>query len=303
MTAEPERASTRVDDLAAALRIVAEVVIFRVRRLEMANLAGAVSIMLVLQLPWREVLWRSAFAAMLNVLVYLNNDFHDVDLDVASPDKDTGKAVFLTQHRRAAVLAQWVLGALLSILAVATSRGLLLVLLAGFGTCFLYSSRLKHTPWLDVVAMTVWGVVMPLSGSPLDHTLGVALALQLGLFSSVFETIQVMRDHGPDARHGVRTTAVVLGVPATLRLARVLMLAVAAYGALVLHPLAGGLSLSALLVRLRPGGAERFWTHVKVAYGVSWLAACGALYVEGHSRGLWLELSRGATLSALAAVR
>jgi hypothetical protein len=74
------------------------------------------------------------------------------------------------------------------------------------------------------------------------------------------------------------------------------MLAVAVYGALVLHPLAGGLALSALFVRLRPGGAERFWTQVKLIYGVSWLAACGALYVEGHSRGLWLELGRDATL-------
>ncbi len=303
MTAEPARASTRVDELAAALRIVYEVVAFRVRRLEMANLAGAVSIMLVLHLPWREVVWRSAFAAMLNVLVYLNNDFHDVDLDVVSPDKDTAKAEFLARHRRAALLAQWVLGALLAALAAATSHGLLLVLVAGFGTCFLYSARLKHTPWLDVVAMTVWGVVMPLSGSPLDLSLGLALALQLGLFSSVFESIQVIRDHDADARQGVRTTAVVLGVPATLRLTRVLMLAVAVYGGLVLHPLAGGLALSALFVRLRPGDAERFWTQVKLVYGVSWLTACGALYVEGHSRGLWLELVREATLSALAAVR
>ena len=297
MTAEPARAST----LAAALRIVYDVVAFRVRRLEMANLAGAVSIMLVLRLPWGELLWRTVFAALLNVLVYLNNDFHDVELDVASPDKDAGKAAFLARHMRQAVLAQWVLGALLIALAAAGSRGLLLVLLAGFGTCFLYSARLKHTAWLDVVAMT--RAVMPLSGSPLDSALGIALALQLGLFSSVFESIQVIRDHDADAAQGVRTTAVAIGAKATLRLSRVLMLCVAAYAALVLHPLAGGLALSALLLRLREGEADRFWTQVKVAYGVSWLVACGALYLEGQSRGLWLELARDATLSALSAVR
>jgi 4-hydroxybenzoate polyprenyltransferase len=299
MTAEPARAST----LAAAARIVYEVVAFRVRRLEMANLAGAVSLMLVLRLPWDQVLWRTAFAALLNVLVYLNNDFHDVELDVASPDKDTAKAVFLLAHPRQALLSQWVLGALLVALAASTSTGLLLVLVAGFGICFLYSARLKHTPGLDVVAMTLWGVVMPLSGSPLDSALGLALALQLGWFSAVFESIQVIRDHDADARQGVRTTAVALGVKRTLWLCRGLMLVVALYAALVLHPLAGGLALAALLLRMREGQAERFWTRVKLVYGVSWLVACGATYAAGHSQGLWLQLGAHSALSMLSAVR
>ena len=299
MTAE----SARTTSLTAALRIVIDVVAFRVRRLEMANLAGAVAIMVVLRLPLFEMAARTAFAALLNVLVYLNNDFHDVALDAESPDKPAGKASFLARHRREALLAQWVLGALCCTLAVATSHGLVLVLVLGFGTCFLYSARLKHMPWLDVLAMAVWGVVMPLSGSPLDRALGLSLALQLGLYSAVFESIQVIRDHDADARQGVRTTAVVLGVPATLWLSRVLMLVVAVYATLVLHPLAGGLSLTALAVRLAPGGAERFWTQVKLVYGVCWLLACGMAFFDGVSSGLWLRLASDATIAGLAGIR
>ena len=45
---------------------------FRVKKLEMANLVAAVAVMLALRLPWPEVAARSAFALLLNLLVYLN---------------------------------------------------------------------------------------------------------------------------------------------------------------------------------------------------------------------------------------
>jgi hypothetical protein len=42
--------------------------------------------------------------------------------------------------------------------------------------------------------MIAWGVAMPLVGSPIENQDGWALALQLGLFSGVFESIRLMRD-------------------------------------------------------------------------------------------------------------
>ena len=63
----------------AALRIVAAVVGYRLRKLEMANLVAALSIAIALRLPWPEVAYRTAFAFFLNALVYLNNDYIDVD--------------------------------------------------------------------------------------------------------------------------------------------------------------------------------------------------------------------------------
>jgi len=285
----------------AALKIVYDVVAFRVRRLEMANLAGAIAIMVVLRLSLWDACVRTLFAALLNVLVYLNNDYHDIALDVRTRDRDTDKSRFLHAHMRAAAAAQWILLGLLWAIALLHSRGLLLVLLAGGGICWAYSVRLKHTPWLDVAAMAAWGLVMPLCGSPLDRTLGLALALQLGLFSAVFETIQVIRDHANDAQLGVRTTAVAIGVRRTLQLGRALMLMCAAYAALVLHPVTGAITLLALPLRLQatPKGAEQLWTRIKLIYGAAFLVACGLLHVAGHSSGLWLQLDRTAVTDML----
>jgi len=269
---------------AAALRIVYQVVAFRVRKLEMANLAGAVAIMVVLRLPLPDLVFRTLFAALLNVLVYLNNDYHDVAIDARAPDKDRDKARYLARHMGAALRAQWILLALLCALALLHSLGLCLVLVAGGGICWLYSKYLKHTPLLDVAAMAGWGVVMPLCGSPLDRPLGIALAVQLGLFSAVFETIQVVRDRESDAQLGVRTSAVVLGTRRTFMLTRGLMVLCAAYGAVVLHPVSGALALGAVLLPMREGEreAQRLWTYVKAIYGGAWLLACAFLYVEGR---------------------
>ena len=62
----------------AGFRIVADTVIYRLRKLEMANLAAAVAIALALKLPLVDIVVRAAFAFALNIVVYLNNDYIDV---------------------------------------------------------------------------------------------------------------------------------------------------------------------------------------------------------------------------------
>lgn len=282
--------------MAAALKILYDVIAFRVRRLEMANLAGAVAIMLVLRLEWSDVLWRTLFGGMLNALIYLNNDYIDVALDVQTPDKDARKVGYLHANMRAALGMQWTLLLVLVGLAAWHSPDLLVVLLMGGGICLAYSSRLKHKPYYDVLAMALWGVAMPLSGCPLDRTLGICMALQLGLFSAVFEVIQVVRDRDADARMGVRTTAVALGIPGSMWLCRVLMLLCAAYSALVLHPATGAIALLALFLRVRNGRVDRYWTAVKLTYGMAWLFACGSMLAAGHSNGLLLRLDAKAAM-------
>ena len=49
--------------IADATRIAAEVAVYRLRRLEMANIAGAAAICLALHLPLAEVAVRLAFAS------------------------------------------------------------------------------------------------------------------------------------------------------------------------------------------------------------------------------------------------
>lgn len=285
--------------LRAAFKIVFDVLGFRLRKLEMANLAAALSIMLALRLPFGEVIWRTLFALLLNVFVYLNNDYLDVTLDARSPDKHQGKIRFLREHMRAALGAQLGLLALLVTMAIAHSPGLLVTLVLGAGICVAYSKWLKHIPVADVLAMTAWGFAMPLAGTPLNSILGLALAIQLGLFSSVFESTQVICDHDADRATGVHTTAVVLGIDRTMWLIRLLILLVAVYAALVLHPMGGAVAAGALLIRRREGQAGRYWTTIKLVYGIAWLAICAWVFFQGQSQGLLWQIPADATIEAL----
>lgn len=270
----------------AGFRIVLAVVVYRLRNLEMANMAAAVSIAVALRLSPLEIFVRTAFAFVLNALVYLNNDYVDVEIDLRSADKDASKARYLADHKRTALVAQLVLAALLAVFAVFYDIGLLVPLIAGGGICWWYSAKLKHTPFMDIVAMVIWGVTMPLCGSPVDNLLGLAMALQLGLFSGVFETIQVLRDADEDADENVRTTGVVLGKKRTLVLAKILMLPVTAYAALYMHPIAAAVTAVALVVPFIPTNIERYWTRIKLVYGVAWLVICAWVFFYGESSGL-----------------
>jgi len=92
--------------LAAVFKILSDVLVFRVRRLEMANLAGALSIMGVLGLAVEEVAVRVVFALLLNLLVYLNNDYCDIAWDLQAPIRDREKTTFLRKNMAAAAVAQ-----------------------------------------------------------------------------------------------------------------------------------------------------------------------------------------------------
>ena len=105
-----------------------------------------------------------------------------------------------------------------------------------------------------------------------ENALGLCLALQLGLYSGVFETIQVLRDHDDDALEaGVRTTASCSARSARSALARVLMVLCSAYALLVMHPIARGDQRGRTALPFEADRVERYWTRVKLVYGVAWL--------------------------------
>src|ERR1051325_3747452 len=135
----------------SGLNIVIGVVAYRLRKLEMANLAAAVAIAVALRLPPLDVLYRTLFAFVLNVLVYLNNDYLDVGMDLNSSGKDTEKTRYLSEHLRAALVAQIVLAAALMLFALAYDPGLLIALTIGGGVCIVYSAYLKRMPFVDIL--------------------------------------------------------------------------------------------------------------------------------------------------------
>jgi 4-hydroxybenzoate polyprenyltransferase len=285
----------------AGFRIVLAVLVYRLKNLEMANMAAALSIALALKLSPVEVIVRTGYIFVLNALVYLNNDYLDVEIDLKSADKSKSNARFLADHMRAALGAQLVLVALLVGAAVIFDLGLLVPLIGGGGICWWYSAKLKHMPAMDILAMIIWGVTMPLCGTPITNVLGLAMTLMLGLFSGVFESIQVMRDADEDAEEGVRTTGVVLGKKRTLMLARVLMVVCTVYAALYMHPAAAAVSAVALFIPFTESNIERYWTRVKLVYGVSWLVICAWVWFHGESSGLLASIRPSETSAPVGA--
>ena len=58
------------------------------------------------------------------------------------------------------------------------------------------------------------------------------------------------------------------------------------------HPIAGALSALALVVPFSPDRVVRYWTQVKLVYGVTWLFVCGWVFFAGQSAGLvWKTVS------------
>lgn len=262
------------------LRIVLDVARYRLRRLEMANLAAAIAIMLALRLPASELVVRTAFGVLLNLLVYLNNDWFDLDDDLATTARDHDKTEYLAAHRSAAVRAQLGLLGLLSGIALAWGGGLVWALAAGAGVCVLYSAVLKRRPFVDIVAMMLWGMAMPAVGVPPGHPDAWPLLVQLGLFSGVFETIQVLRDREVDARRRISTTAVVLGPMRTAALARLLMVASGIYAAWSFHPALLLPPVVAALLPVPPHDLQPYWHRVRLLLGPTLLVECALVWAR-----------------------
>ena len=266
----------------ASLRILFDVLSFRLRRLEMANMVSAGAIMWALHVPlvW-EGLIRLAFALALNVLVYLNNDYHDLEEDLDATGRERERTQFLADNRAAALGAQlFLVGALLAF-ALWWGGQLWRPLVFGGGICWLYSAALKRRPVSDIVAMIVWGATMPMVGVVSDSTASWLLLAQLGLFSGVFESIQVLRDHDEDALANVRTTAVAIGPGAMAWVIRVMLLAVACFAGFTFHPLASVGPALAMLVPPASVKTARYWNVIRLLLGLTFLGECALLFSAG----------------------
>ena len=283
----------------AAFRILAGVALFRLKKMEMANMFAAAAIMLALRLSWLDMGIRFGFGILLNLLAYLTNDYCDVDQDLSSPNKDHAKARYLKDHMGAALGAQLGLAAFLAVIAWTWSPGLLVALTAGAGICWIYSYKLKRIPYVDVLAMISWGVAMPLVGFPLDATLGWILVGQLALFSACFESIQVIRDHDEDVASGIRTTSVRLGVPATKIMLRGFMILSAAYATLLINRWIGLALLASLAIPFKKVNADVFWNRQRVIMGTVWLAMIGWIFWYGSSNGWLATIDADSVIAAM----
>jgi len=274
-------------DTAACVRLVADVISYRIRKREMANLFAAVSIMIALHNEKLDIIVRLLFAAVLNTLVYLINDYCGIEEDLKSGTRDRGKVLYLKEHKGQALASMIALFLGLAVWAAFYYPGLFLPLIGGAGICWLYSAKLKGVPLADVLAMTAWGGVMPAAGIFLDSKNGWLLLAQLALFSACFETIQTLRDRESDSLAGMRTTAVFLGERRTRILLTLLICATALYCILVLHYLFGLFFFVAAVIPVPSGKIDAYWNRVRLIFGLAWLAVLVQFYIHGSPLSLF----------------
>ncbi len=256
--------------LSAAVRIVWDVAVYRLRKREAGNLATSLTLAWALCTPVGSLAVRAVFGVVLNLLVYLVNDCFDVAIDLAAPGRDTERTRFLAANLRAAWGAVAVMAVGLVVGGLVAGGGLALTAVVNIAVIFAYSRVLKHRALWDLAAMGLWGVTMAMVGFDPADPRGWRLAALLGLLSMVTEAVQVLRDQPSDAAAGVRTTAVVLGVGTTAAVARVIVLGAAGYAAWAVHPAGAVLALGAL-VTLTPAAANRSWDQLRVLFGATWL--------------------------------
>jgi 4-hydroxybenzoate polyprenyltransferase len=269
---EPAREATeRVGTAAAAARIAWQAAVYRVKKREANNLLTTFSLMLALGLPAGEIALRTLIAALLNVYIYLMNDYFDVEIDLASSKKDLEKTRFLADHRGAALVALLALGSVLLAISGWHSLFMVGVLFANTAIVLVYSAWLKRIPVVDLFLMSLWGASMAAVGVPPERPQAWALVGLLALLCSSFEVIQVIRDEADDREAGIVTTAVLLGSGRTAWVFRTIVGLSAAYGLLVVGSwLSLGFLLGALLP-LQQERAARSWDLARLLFGAVWV--------------------------------
>lgn len=250
---------------------------------EANNLAVILSMMIAFRLPWDDFAYRGVLSLLLNIFVYLINDYCDIELDLASPDRRRSQVEFLAAHRRPAMGAMVVLAALL----LALSFGHLylwhtwilpLAVISSSIIIIVYSAWLKHYPIWDVLLMIIAGATGTIIGVG-EWQLGWRLVLMLALFCGCIEVIQVIRDEPVDRSRGVRTTAVMLGPTGAAWIFRIMMFGAALLGIFVIGSDVSAVLLVLVALPFTPEKASRSWDAVRVVAGSVWLALMIQLYL------------------------
>jgi 4-hydroxybenzoate polyprenyltransferase len=220
---------------------------------------------------------------LLNIFVYLINDYCDIELDLASPDRRRSQVEFLAANRPAAMGAMVVLRALL----LALSAGHLylwktwllpIAVTSSSIVIIVYSAWLKHYPIWDVVLMVVAGATGTIIGVG-EWQIGWRLVVILALFCGCIEVIQTIRDEPVDRSRGVRTTAVLLGPKRAAWIFRLMMFGAALHGIFVIGSYFSAALLVLVALPFTPQKASRSWDMVRILAGTVWLALMIQLYL------------------------
>jgi len=274
----PYAATVQTAPVAAALpRVLAELsravlasTVHRIRRGEGALLAVNLSLIV----HQSASLSRSVAQAVVSVLaigaMYAFNDLYDAPCDWNNPKKDRALIKLYVEHRRAGILAAFVLKVVtlfiaFMVLGSVAGGAVLAVMIVNL----LYSIVFKGVPVADVAWVWLWGALYAsiVGGPP-------RLLVLVGLMTAVCHLFQALDDRVPDAASGVRTTAVRSPV-----LARNVLIVLSVLVSITLRgPIGATAALTAFtplalfFAVANPGIA---WLLTKAYFGLVWLYLLG----------------------------
>jgi len=263
-------AAARPRVLAELSRAVLASTVHRIRRGEGALLAVNLSLIV----HQSASLSRSVAQAVVSVLaigaMYAFNDLYDAPCDWNNPKKDRALIELYVEHRRAGILAAFVLQVVTLLIAFValgsvTGGAVLAVMIVNL----LYSIAFKGIPVADVAWVWLWGALYAsiVGGPP-------RLLVLVGLMTAVCHLFQALDDRVPDAASGVRTTAVRSPV-----LARNVLIVLSVLVSITLRGPVGATAaltaftpLALFFAVANPGIA---WLLTKAYFGLVWLYLLG----------------------------
>ncbi len=272
-TKAPESDVLKVEEstLRVSYRLLSDSILDRLKRMEANSLITNFMLLLAFHFPFVDIVIRMAITFVLNVLVYFINDFIDVEIDLASPEKDHSKARYLKEHKRKAfALIVGVSGALL-ILSLLYSPSVCFGVILALLIIFYYTDYLKNMAYFDVIGCFVWGVAMAWPAIPDFSPQGIKLILLIGLFTACFEIVQCVKDYEFDKKYDLRTTPIVIGISNSFIVARVLYVFSTLYAIFVLGQPQGILLLVPIFYRTDQDMAT-YWMKLRVVFGIVWLS-------------------------------
>jgi 4-hydroxybenzoate polyprenyltransferase len=137
-------------------------------------------------------------------LMYAFNDAYDAAGDRHNPKKDQRVVATYLDHAMASYTAIFVGKALTLVLAyLACSPLVAAAVLASFAVNFVYSTRLKGVPVVDVAWCGVWGAAYAAIAQP-----SLQLLLLVGIMTAICHLYQALGDRFADAENRITTTAV-----------------------------------------------------------------------------------------------
>ena len=280
----------------AGFIILFDVAYYRLKKMEMANLIASAAIMLTVQASMFDFSIRMLFGLLLNILIYMHNDYCDIEQDLKTPKKKYKRVAFLYEHLDIAYYVQLALLAILILIGFFYDPSLLVALVLGGGICWLYSQYFKNMPYYDIAAMVLAGAFLPLIAFQLNLRIGWVLVIQLALFAGSFEAIQILRDYQEDKESNIITTAVLLGKNSTRMLVYFITTASSFYAYLVLSQTFGLLLLASLFIPFNEKKLSFFWNLIRLCYGITWIAILVEIYLNSATQGLLINISISSTL-------